>query len=142
MTCGHIGGRVWGENIQAAFPRGKVTEFTHMQEARLAPPKCLQALVPEKLQEQLPKGRQGPLASTSKDTPSWGVREDFWGAGEGRFRAEWYFNQVQWEEACAQPGRDLKPGPFSPGWESLDEVPDHSETHSVCVSGFSRFSCV
>ena len=52
VTCGHIGGRVWGENIQAAFPRGKVTEFTHMQEARLAPPKCLQALVPEKLQEQ------------------------------------------------------------------------------------------
>ena len=34
----------------------------------------------------------------------------------------------------------MKPEPFSPGWETLDEVLDHSETHFVCVCVFSRFT--
>ena len=84
MTCGHIGGSLSGENIQAPFPRGTVIEFTHVQKARLASSKRLQAFVHEKQHEWLLKGHQDPLASDSEATPSrggktFGVRgrEDF-----------------------------------------------------------------
>ena len=91
MTCGHIGGSLWGENIQAPFPRGKVIEFMHMQKARLASPKCLQAFVHEKQHEQLPKGRQDPLASNSEDTPSWRGDGRLSGGGGGKISSRMIF---------------------------------------------------
>lgn len=112
----------------------KLTEFTHVQEARLAPPKCLQALVPEKLQEQLPKGRQGP-----EEPPSWGVEWKTSGGKGGKIEQNGISVKCGGKRLLCSTRQDLKPGPFSPGWESLDEVPDRlPETHSVCVSGFSR----